>query len=635
MSAGVFDLPDRQATCDVAPGSLLTDAAEAAGVVLNVSCGGAGHCGGCALDLMEGAFIDLNDVPVTVDRRPRRVLGCQTRVADGDFHVSVPKHSLVTGDEKIVVDFEHLRRWKLSPAVVKVFCALPEPTLTDQTGDIERICRFLGEHGYEGHLPASLDALRQAPAACSRGGYAVTVTLGRDGERWRITRVEPGDTTTTLFGLAVDVGTTTVVCSLVDLRTGQITDSASSYNQQVRRCNNVASRISYAAAPDQLEDLRCLIVEETLNRLVGLLAAKHGVDPCDIVRMAVAGNSCMTHLVLGIDPTHLGGVPFQPASNAPPTLTAREVGIAIHPAAPVDVVPATAAYIGGDATADMYACDLTGGDALTLLVDIGTNAEIVVGNRSRVVACAAPAGPAFEGQGLTSGVRASAGAIDSIRISPDDLSCTYSVIDGTTPVGLCGSAMIDFLAQAFKAGLITPAGRFDLDRVAQCGRDCLQEIEWPNGKRVPAYVIAPADRTDDGLRPVLLTEADVATLLQAKGVIFAAMQIAMKHLGRSFDDLDRVILAGGFARHLDLDSAITMGLLPDIPQQRYRFIGNGSLAGAYLHLVDQTVGPAMTRSIGRPEVIELNLDEDFQDAYTCAMFLPNVNADLFPSVTRT
>ncbi len=616
MITGVFEVPSGEATCRVPAGAKLTDAAEAAGVVLDVSCGGAGTCGGCAVDLVAGAFTDLDGRPVALETR-RRVLGCQTR-AVADFRVSVPSHSLVKADEKVLVDFEHLPEWVLAPSVRKRRLVMAPPVLTDQAGDIERIREAMGELGRPERLDCTLAALREAPRACRDGGYDVTLTISQRNGSADLTRIEPGDTTGRLFGVAVDIGTTTVVSSLVDLTTGRIVDSASSYNQQVRRVNDVAGRITAASTAEGLADLRRLIVEATINRQIGLLTAREGIDAADIARVSIAGNTVMTHLLLGVDPTHLGAVPFQSATNAPPSLPAAAVGLAVHPAATVDLAAGRAAYIGGDITADLVVCGLGERAATSLLVDIGTNAEIVVGNRDRMIACAAPAGPAFEGQSVSCGMRASEGAIDTLAIDPDSLECTWTVIGGGAPVGLCGSALINFVGQARRAGLLTAAGRFDRDLAG--GR--VERMAMPDGTEPLGYVIVPAEQTDDRLAPIVITEADIAILLQAKGVIYAGIRIALKHLSKRFEDLETIYLAGGFARHIDLADAVAIGLLPEVPLERFRFIGNGSLAGAYLRLIDTTFADAMARVAARPEVIELNLDEDFEDAYMMAMFLP-------------
>jgi len=413
----------------------------------------------------------------------------------------------------------------------------------------------------------------------------------------------------------------------VDLNTGRIADAASSYNQQILRADNVASRISYAADPARRAELRELVIDRTVNRLLRLLARRQGLAADDIAHMTVSGNTVMAHLFCGLSPAGIGGVPFTPITNFPGPYRAGQLHLAINPESLVDVAPSAAAYIGGDITSDGFVCNLHKSRHLTVLIDIGTNAEIVVGNRSRAIACAAPAGPAFEGHGLTCGMRAAVGAIDSFELADLAAEPRYSVIGKTSPVGVCGSGLIDFVAAAFRAGLIGPAGRFTEKAAAECSR--VHRIRQGDNE-VLAYEIAPVEQTDNGLAPIVITERDIAALLQAKAVIFAALQIALKQYGKTFAQIHRVYLAGGFAKHIDLDNAVAMGLLPDIERDKYVFIGNGSLAGAFLALVDEAVRRQLPEVAAAPEVIELNLDPDFMDAYTMAMFIPHADKTVFP-----
>jgi uncharacterized 2Fe-2S/4Fe-4S cluster protein (DUF4445 family) len=618
VAAGKIELPSRIVECELAAPLLLSEAAERAGVILNVACGGKGSCGGCAVDLIAGQFAGADGQPITLDGQPHRVLSCQTKLLAGPFHLRVPRHSLVEAGEKVVMDFAHTPTFQLRPPVKKEHLKLTPPTLEDARADLERVLDALAQRGYEEKILASVYVARQAQVI-AKCGHDLTATLAQDHGHWHVVRLEAGDTTGKLFGAAVDIGTTTVVVALVDLVAGRIADVASSYNQQIIRCDDVASRISYASTPKRLEELRDLVVKETINRLLGLLVGRHDLSADDIAHMCVSGNTVMAHLFCGLSPEGIGGVPFAPITNSPGPYRAGQLHVAMNPEGMVDISPSSAAYIGGDITSDMYVCGQKQTDQTTVMVDIGTNAEIVVGNRDRLIACAAPAGPAFEGHGVSCGMRAAVGAIDSIRLS--DLSCepVFTVIGKTKPAGICGSGLIDFVAQAYKSGLITKAGRFSPETLAKCPR--IRRVK--QGEReLTAYEVVPADRTDDGLAPIVVTERDVATLLQAKGVIYAALQIAMKHLGKGFGEVDRFYLAGGFARHIDLDNAVAMGLLPDIPRERYAFVGNGSLAGAFLCLVDSQVRDELPLVASAPQTIELNLDPDFMDAYTMAMFLP-------------
>ncbi|KPK82921.1 MAG: hypothetical protein AMJ81_08880 [Phycisphaerae bacterium SM23_33] len=526
------------------------------------------------------------------------------------------------------MDFAHAPSVSLRPPVRKEYLRLRPPELRDQRGDIERIIGALRRRGYAGEIIAPHAAARSA-GLVARAAYKLTVTVVGDHGAWHIIRLEEGDTTGCLYGAAVDVGTTTVVVTLVDLNTGKAVDAASSYNQQIIRCDDVASRISYASDPQRAQELRELVVDGTVNRLLRLLTHRHGLAGDDVAHMTVAGNTVMTHLFCGLSPTGLGAVPFAPISNFPGPYRAGLLNVAINAQAFVDIFPSAAAYVGGDATADMYVCGLARRDELNVLIDIGTNAEIVVGNRDRLIACAAPAGPAFEGHGLSCGMRAAAGAIESFRLGGLSDPPRYTVIGGDKPAGVCGSGLIDFVAQAFAVGVISSAGRFTDRARARCPR--IRKLRR-NEAEIPAYEIAPAEQTDDGLAPILITERDIATLLQAKGVIYAALQMAMKHFGKGFADIHRFYLAGGFAKHIDPDNAVTMGLLPDIDRGKFTFLGNGSLGGAFLALIDEDVRRELPHLAAAPAVIELNLDPEFMDAYTLAMFLPNGDPSLFPTV---
>ena len=628
VAEGVFELPHDRLECRVEVPCLLTEAVHSAGAMLNVACGGKGICGGCAVDLLAGRFADAEGREIVLEAdRPRRVLACQTRLLGGGFRVRIPRASLVAGGERIVMDFAHAPAVRVRPAVRKEHLQLTPPTLQDQLGDVERILAALRQRGYDGPIACSLRVHRRAEAV-ARGGYELTATLAERGGRWHLIDIEPGDTTGVLYGVAVDIGTTTLVVTLVDLIRGELVDAASSYNRQLTRCEDVASRISYASSPEAVEELRELVVDN-VNQLIALLVRRRELRLSDVVHMTAAGNTVMTHLFCGLSPSGLGGVPFAPITNFPGPYRAAEMGLAINPDALVELFPSAAAYVGGDITADAYVCGLGSRDALTVLIDIGTNAEIVVGHRGRLVACAAPAGPAFEGHGLSCGMRASVGAIDTLRIADMHRPADYTVIGQVPPAGLCGSALIDFVAQAFLAGILASNGRFSERARADC--PYLRRVARGNGE-VLGYEIVPADQAERGAGPILITERDVASLLQAKGVIYSGLQIALKHFGASFGDVDRFYLAGGFAKHIDLDNAVAMGLLPDVDRSRYSFIGNGSLGGAFLALIDSEVRAALPELAAAPTVIELNLDPEFMDAYTMAMFLPNADPSLFPSV---
>ncbi len=625
---GCFEYGRRRAELDLACECLITEAADQAGIVLNTSCAREGKCGGCAVDLTQGTF-QRSGKTLTVEMgQRRRVLGCQTKIVSGPWRIHVPPRSLVQSGEQVLAEFDLLAEYQVKPAVKRIALTVPRATLENSASDFERIARALRQEAIE-PLHPTIEALQKLPQAIAAGDQTVTATVHSHGGAWELSDVEPGDAAGGIYGLAVDAGTTTVVCCLVDLSDGRVVDRASCYNQQLQHCEDVASRISYSGRPGGVEQLRKLVVDETINKLIGVLCGGTGICRNDIVRMAASGNTIMMHLLLGLSPVNMGGIPFQPCVTSPGSFRADEVGVAINPRARVDVVPSIAAYVGGDVTSDILASHILAHDETALVIDMGTNAEIVIGNRNGLTACATPAGPAFEGSGLTCGMRASTGAIESLQIHPDTFTTSYRVIDDVRPSGICGSGLIDFLAEARRTGLMDQAGRLNRGLCGSCPR--VRPVNSAQS-RMLEYVIVPAPEAENGETDVVITEKDIERLLQAKAVIFAGATILLKNVGKTYDDLSRIYLAGGFAKHINVANAITAGLLPDVPLERYRPIGNGSLGGAFLGLVDASTLAAMSRIATIPNVIELNKDPDFEDEYAFAMFLPNMIMERFPRV---
>jgi len=629
---GIIELPDRQLEVHLDAPCLITEAADSAGIVLNTSCGGRGICGGCAVDLLEGRFQQDNEIiEIAPGDKPRKVLGCRVRIVSPVWRIRVPRRSLVQAGERVLAEFYLSRLHALDPTVRKVAVQLSRPSLEDPAGDLERVVRHLREdHGYDRIRP-TLPALRSLPDATIKGDFKVTVTLAANDDAWEIITVEPGDTTAGLFGAAVDIGTTTVACSLVDMVAGRIIDTASCYNQQIQRCEDIASRIVYASQPEGLRELHKLIVNRTINRLLRLLCRQHNIEPAQIARMTVSGNTVMAHLLLGINPRNMGAVPFQPGTNFPGTFRASELGIEINPAGPVDIVPSISAYVGGDIVSDIYICGIHQTDKPAMVIDIGTNGEIALGFDGQIWACATPAGPAYEGSGITCGMRATIGAIEKIKINRADLSVEYETIGNVKPAGICGSGLIDFLAEARKSGLIDNAGRFNKRLLNRCDR-----LRYRNHgeNRILEFVLVPAEQTDDAAEDIVITEKDIEALLQAKAVVYSGALILLKNAGLTFDDLAKIWLAGGFARHINVANAITIGMLPDLPPEQFQIAGNASLAGAFVGLLDRSAWQEFNRIASIPKVIELNKDPSFEEEYTFAMFLPNLLPERFPTVNN-
>ncbi len=446
-------------------------------------------------------------------------------------------------------------------------------------------------------------------------------------------RATAGSSTTVkagAMGLAVDIGTTTVVALLIDLTTGETLAKASMYNQQIRKADDVASRISYCRSGKAIAALQALVTQETIDPLASRCCAEARRNPEDIVRVVVSGNTVMTHLFFGLSPVSIGTLPFTPLTRVYPPTKAADIGLFTAPDAMAEAVPSVAGYVGGDIVSDIYLTGLHEPCQATLLIDVGTNGEMVFRDHDHMVVCATAAGPAFEGYGLTHGCRAAAGAIERVDFD-EALDMKVRVIGQAKPTGLCGSAIIDFIANGLRCGLINEMGRYNVDLLKSSGRYFFEAALCRDSQ---ACIIVPA--ADTGTQgPLFVTEQDIAQVLKAKAAIYAGLTTMLETLGLTPNDLERVYLAGGFARHISLANAVTIGLFPDIPLNRYEIVGNGSLAGAYLALLDADVTPVFNAIIDQPEVVELNLVPSFESHFIDALALPHFDTALFPNVVLT
>jgi len=585
-----------------------------AGVAIDRRCGGKGICRRCRVQLVEGEFL-VKGKPVSGrPDQPVDALSCMTRVVSADATVSVPASSLVEEEGRIHDNFAIQKEFDLSARTRRVHLKVMEATRERPVSDAERVIRELSEQGLpDAILP--LDVLRALPAALREDGGRITATVGRLHHHNRVLDVEPGFGSLENLAVAVDIGTTTAVCALVDLQTGSVLARDSRYNQQIRLADDVGSRISLCADPAMLEELHRLIVDETLNPLIRNLCQRTGRRIEHIRRIAVAGNTVMGHLFLGVSPLSMGALPFEPVVRVPGQYRAESLGLGINPRGLVDIVPSISAYVGGDLTADIYVSRLEEHPGLTALIDIGTNGEIVLHRGGEMWAAATAAGPAFEGAGLAHGCRAAAGAIENIVIEGGEL--VIRTIGDEKPRGICGSAIIDFLAEGVRVGWISETGRYHLDALEAAG--VLLRTEDDHGK-VTACRIVEGGLTESG-RDIYVSEADIAEVLKAKAAIFAGLQTLLATRGATVDDLDCLILAGGFAKFIHLERAKAIGLLPDLPEEKIEVIGNGSLAGAYLTLVDDRACVAYREIIEKPSTVLLNLQPSFQDFYIDGLLL--------------
>jgi uncharacterized 2Fe-2S/4Fe-4S cluster protein (DUF4445 family) len=637
-------LPEGHETV-VQQGKTLLDAARQANVYVGAICGGEGICGKCRVIVREGEVEGESTEFLTRDEiRRGYALACQV-VPTGDLVIEVPAESRLAGYERIGKDSEQFRDFvhrgaqrppaELDPVIAKHYLVLPEPSLDNPTADQERLLEAISKR-CAGPLQMGLKITRELPRLlrnhrARRSSWKwewngrVTATVGLRNDVNEVLLVERGDTSERCFGLALDVGTTTVVGHLVDLTTGATCEAAAKYNSQIEYGADVINRINYARQPGGAETLHQAIIRD-VETLIDDLVHRAQVGRGDIFCVVASGNTVMLHFLLGLEADLIRLSPFVPAATAPPPFRAAEVGLRIHPRGILHTLPMVGSYVGGDITAGILASGMHHGDRLSLLIDIGTNGEVVLGNKDFLVACSASAGPAFEGGSVTCGMRATGGAIDTVRIFKHEPMVSATTIDGCPPVGLCGTGLIDALAGMLLAGLVDRKGRFQVARAASRFR-----VNEDDGR--PEFVLFSATESG-GHRDIVITQADVENLIRTKGAIYAAADSLVHSVGVSFDDVQKLYIAGAFGNRLDIANCIAIGLLPDVPVERIEFLGNSSVAGARLAMLSRRKFEEVGRLRDRVTYQELLVDPAYMEKFTSACFLPHTDLSRFPSVAR-
>ena len=511
------------------------------------------------------------------------------------------------------------------------------PTMHDQTDDWSRLKRSMATTFDVLDLVADLDTLRSLASTLRQADWTVTAVVETD--TWdrpegppRLVDLLPGGQMQHLWGVAVDIGTTTVSVYLVDLLTGKVVAKAAEYNGQIRRGEDVISRIIYASKNDGLAELESLVVA-TINEVIQRAARRAKVDPGEIYKMTVAGNSTMIHLLLGLAADSIRLDPFVTTINHPPPVRASQLDIAIHPQASVDCLPGVASYVGADISAGVLGSQMCDSEATSLFLDVGTNGETVLGDCDWMISCACSAGPAFEGAGVRDGMRATVGAIEEVWINSQTYEPTYRVIPDlrleargqpTPPRGICGSGLISLLAETFITGLIDKAGNLNFD----AGSPRIRQ-----GEHGPEYVVAWEGETEHG-RDIVFSKVDIDNLIRAKAAIYAGFTVLALSVGTDLSTVDQVLIGGSFGQHINIEKAIQIGLLPDMPWEKFRFMGNTALQGALLALLNRGVRRQVAEVARRMTYLELSSDNTFFDAFTAALFLPHTDLTSFPSVAE-
>ncbi len=613
-------------------GTTILSAATKAGIYVNSLCAGDGVCGRCRVIIRQGKTSGGSTEHFTRDEiRQGYILACQGRI-ESDLLVEIPPETRQAGPPKhvgdevpLLTDVSELaaRGIKLSPMVRKTYLQLPKPSLDDNAADLERLKRILSKSIPSSQFQMGLKVMRQLPRILRKADWRVTALTGHRGPLTEIVDIEAGDTTDRNFCIAVDIGTTTVVCHLVDLRDGQSLGRAAKYNSQARYGADVIRRIIHASqSPSNENELREAIVDD-INELIGELTGRFRLSAADITMISAAGNTAMIHLMLGLLSENIRKEPYTGVAYNLPPLRAAEIGLQISPRGLLCCLPCVAGFVGADIVSGIYASGLAKGDDVRMLIDIGTNGEIVVGNKDFIVCASASAGPAFEGAECRSGMRATSGAIDHISLASPSNVQDCSTIGSADPIGICGTGYIDLIAEMLRVGLIDKTGRLD----EQVAPDCVRVGEHGELE----YVVVPASRTG-GKADISITQSDIHNILRAKGAIYAAATVLLKALDMTFNDLAEIMIAGAFGNFLNVKNAVFIGLLPDVPAERLRFVGNASLAGAKLAAISANCYDDIFDVASRITYFELSTEPTFMDQFVSACFFPHTDIELFPSV---
>jgi len=607
----------------------LLEVARKAGFVLSAECGGQGTCRRCKVKLLSGdLFIsgDMNLSKAEVERKI--VLACVARI-DGDVEIEIPSESDLRYDpgaaDRSLEPAEHpgdllqTLGLTLNPLVKHQSLTIPAPSLENSVSDDTRLRLELKKHSNSRPVEIPLSVLKSLASTLREKEGNISVAYYDANGANHIIDLTPEQEKS--YGLAIDIGTTTVFVRLIDLSDGRILGEASDYNAQISCGGDIIHRIVYAGKGKGLSELQSLILK-TVNKLIKSLLKENKIRK-EYVKLAVAGgNTTMQHLFLGLDPKHIRLEPFVPTVVDIPAYTSAETGLEILTTAPVFHAPSVASYVGGDITAGLLACGIHRSEKLTLYVDLGTNGEIALGNKDWLTACACSAGPAFEGAGVKCGMRAAPGGIDKVKSDATDGILTFSTIGQVAPRGICGSGMIDLLAELRATNRITPRGKLNQDADPR-------RIRATGGKQ---EIVLVKGEPDGGTGEIVLTEIDIDNLIRTKGAIFAGIMTLCKGVGIDLQEIERVVIAGAFGKYLDIHNAIRIGMLPDLERKRFEYIGNGSLKGASMAMLSQRLWEELQGIASMITYFELSSWPGYMDDFMAALFLPHTDGGLFPNV---
>ena len=624
-------------TATAAPGETLLETARAANVAIDAPCSGNGSCGKCRVKLLEGSVEGLQTSHITdEDYAVGWRLSCASKVTS-DVTVLVPDIAsayqsrmktadLSTGEE--IAIFTRLEEDLKAAGVafsndfVETEVAMEAPTLEDTMPDTERLTLALQDALGCQEVRLSYPAVHKLAAVLRQSGFRVTAAGTLHDGVMQVMDLRPFDAPQPMCGLAIDIGTTTVSAVLMDLKTGKLLAKGSGGNGQIRYGADVINRIVEQGRPGGVERLQKAIVEETLQPLTRALCRSAGVEAERILRCCVASNTTMNHLLLGVDADPVRMEPYIPTFFRWDGLKAGDIRLIANPDARVVLAPNIGSYVGGDITAGTLTSRIWDKDEFSLFIDLGTNGEIVFGNRDFMMSCACSAGPAFEGGDISCGMRATDGAVEAVTIDRETLEPVLSVVGkpGQKPVGICGSGIIDVIAELYRTSAISAKGHFV--------RENRRILRDEHG--MSRYVLAFDSESDTG-REIAITEVDIECFIRAKGAIFSAIHIMLSSLDMDVSVLEHIYVAGGIGSGINMDNAVRIGMFPDVDRELFTYIGNSSLAGAYALTLSTAAEEKVQQLASNMTYLELSTEPRYMEEFVAACFLPHTDRELFPS----
>jgi len=616
---------------EVPSGILLSEALTSAGIDVNQPCGGQGRCGRCLVKVEEGKIRRRSSLKLTAeDIEEGYALSCQT-VVEGDVKVSIPdqneiKRTIASDLKAVKVTLPDGYDPKISQSVKVIDLIIPAPTMDDQIDDWNRLKQALKQQAGYSNVSANLDFIRHLSVVLRQSNWNVSVVadFNEAEDALELILIRKSGANSNVYGISVDIGTTTVSVWLVDLLTGEVVSQAVEYNQQIKRGEDVISRIIYSSKSDENSKEMSNLVIGTINELIDRICSRANIDRSEIVKGIIAGNTTMMHLLLEIPTSSIRMSPFIPVINQPPKMKANELNLDINPLAVIDCLPGVASYVGADITAGVFSSGLYKSEKTILFIDVGTNGEIALGSKDWLITCACSAGPAFEGAGVQHGMRATEGAIEEVWINPENFEPDSRVIGDTKPIGICGSGLISIIAEMFTTGVLDKSGNIKLD---------VKSDRIRKGDHGAEYVISWGKETKSG-EDIFITKVDIENLIRAKAAIYAGFSVLADNVGFPLEMVEEIHIGGSFGKYIDVEKAIQIGLMPDMDWENFKFLGNTSVKGAYCALISKDIRNEIDTIASKMTYIELSADNSFFEAFTSALFLPHTDLAKFPNVKQ-